>query len=92
MLRFEMCRSGLIGYRIVPEHDDVDRDRLDWALSEGSDPESAIVSLADEFDLVVLGETKPSLRDRIIGTVLTPILDGIEKPVIVVRDTAGDPV
>jgi len=72
--------------------DGVDRDRLDWALSEGSDPESAIVSLADEFDLVVLGETKPSLRDRIIGTVLTPILDGIEKPVIVVRDTAGDPV
>lgn len=66
--------------------DGVDRDRLDWELSDGSDPESAIVSLAEEYDLIVLGETEPSLRDRIIGTVLTPILDGIEKPVIVVRD------
>lgn len=64
----------------------IDRDRLDWELSEGSDPRTAIITLANEHDLIILGETEPSLRDRIIGTVLTPILDGIEKPAIIVRD------
>lgn len=66
--------------------DGVDRDRITWELSEGSDPEAAIVGLAEAYDLIILGETEPSLRDRIIGAVLTPILDSIEKPAIVVRD------
>lgn len=64
----------------------VDRDRIDWELSEGGDPESEIVALAADHDLLVLGETDPSLRDRIIGTVLTPILDAVEKPAVIVRD------
>jgi nucleotide-binding universal stress UspA family protein len=64
----------------------VDRDRLDWELAEGTDPRSAIVDAADEYDLLVLGETKPSLRDRIIGTTLTPILGDVDEPVVVVRD------
>lgn len=64
----------------------VDRDRLDWELSDEGDPRSAIVSLAAEYDLIIFGETEPSLRERIIGTVLTPILEEIEKPAIIVRD------
>jgi len=65
----------------------IDRDRLRWELSEGGDPQAGIAALAEEHDLVILGETEPSLRDRIIGTVLTPILDSIDVPAIVVRDT-----
>lgn len=64
----------------------VARDRLDWRLSEGGDPKAEIVALAAEYDLVILGETEPSLRDRILGTVLMPILDEIERPAIIVRD------
>lgn len=64
----------------------VDRDQVDWELSDGGDPKSEIVALAAEYDLLILGETEPSLRDRIIGTVLTPILDEITKPAIIVRD------
>lgn len=64
----------------------VDPDRLDWELSDESDPRNAIVGLADEYDLIILGETEPSLRERIIGTVLTPILEEIERPAIIVRD------
>lgn len=64
----------------------VTRDRIDWRLSEGGDPRAEIIGLTKEYDLVILGETKPSLRDRIIGTVLTPIIDEIEKPAIIVRD------
>lgn len=64
----------------------VERDRIDWKLSEGSSPKREIIDLVADYDLVVLGETEPSLRDRILGAVLTPILDEIEKPAIIVRD------
>ena len=65
----------------------ISRTRIRWELSESGDPQREIAALADEHDLVILGETEPSLRERIIGTVLTPILDSIEVPAIVVRDT-----
>ena len=65
----------------------ISRDRLHWELSESGDPQGEIAALAGEHDLVILGETEPSLRDRIIGTVLSPILDSIDAPAIVVRDT-----
>jgi len=64
----------------------VDRDRVDWRLSEGSDPRTDIVDLGTEYDLVVLGETDPSLRERIIGDVLSAIVDALEVPALVVRD------
>jgi nucleotide-binding universal stress UspA family protein len=66
--------------------DGIDRDRIDWTLSEGGAPKQEIIDLVAEHDLVILGETKPSLRDRILGAVLTPILDEIEKPALIVRD------
>jgi nucleotide-binding universal stress UspA family protein len=66
----------------------ISRDRLRWELSESGDPQGDIVGLAADHDLVILGETEPSLRERIIGTVLTPILDSVDVPAIVVRDTA----
>jgi nucleotide-binding universal stress UspA family protein len=64
----------------------VDRDRLDWRLSEGGDPRTDIVELGAEYGLVVLGETEPSLRERIIGDVLSGIIDALEAPSLVVRD------
>lgn len=66
--------------------DGVDRERIDWTLSEGGEPRREIVDLAAEYDLLVLGETEPSLRDRILGAVLTPVLEEIAQPAIVVRD------
>jgi nucleotide-binding universal stress UspA family protein len=65
----------------------IDRDRLRWELSESGNPQAAIVDLADGYDLVILGETEPSLRDRIVGTTLRSIFDSIDVPAIVVRDT-----
>jgi nucleotide-binding universal stress UspA family protein len=64
----------------------VDRDRLDWRLSEGEDPSADIVALGAEYDLVVLGETEPSLVDRIIGGLLGDIVDALETPALIVRD------
>jgi nucleotide-binding universal stress UspA family protein len=64
----------------------VDRDRLDWRLSTGGDPATDIVDLGAEYDLVVLGETEPSLRERIIGDVLSGIVDALAVPALIVRD------
>ncbi|MFC5367947.1 hypothetical protein [Salinirubrum litoreum] len=64
----------------------VDRDRVDWRLSEGEDPSADIVALGAEYDLVVLGETEPSLVDRIIGSFLGGVVDALETPALVVRD------
>lgn len=64
----------------------VDRDRIDWTLSEGDDAKSAIAELSASYDLLVLGETEPSLRDRILGTVLTSIIEAVDAPAIIVRD------
>lgn len=64
----------------------VDRSRLDRRLSEGGDPHGEIAALGGEHDLVVLGETEPSLRERIIGSFLTRVIDETEIPALVVRD------
>jgi nucleotide-binding universal stress UspA family protein len=64
----------------------VDRDRLDWRVGEGGDPQTDIVELGREYDLVVLGETEPSLRERIIGDVLSGIVDALDAPALIVRD------
>lgn len=64
----------------------VDRERIDWQLSEGGSPKRKIIELVADYDFVVLGEAEPSLRDRILGTVLTPVLEEIETPAIIVRD------
>ena len=64
----------------------VDRDRIDWRVSESGDPRNDIVDLGAEYDLVVLGETEPSLRERIIGDVLSGIVDALASPALIVRD------
>jgi nucleotide-binding universal stress UspA family protein len=66
--------------------DGVDRNRIDWQLSEGGSAKREIIDLVADYDFVVLGEAEPSLRDRILGAVLAPILEEIEKPAIIVRD------
>lgn len=65
--------------------DGVDRDRIDWKLSKGGSAKREIIALAADYDLLILGETEPSLRDRIIGAVVTPVIDEIEQPAIIVR-------
>ena len=38
-----------------------------------------------DFDVLVLGETEPSLRDRILGTVPAQVTADTEDPAFVVR-------
>ncbi len=64
----------------------VDRARIDQQLAEGADPRTAIAEVAAAYDLVVVGETEPSLRERIIGDRLLGIVDAVEAPTLIVRD------
>lgn len=65
----------------------VDEDRVDWQLTDSGDPQRDIIDRGADYDLIVFGESEPSLRDRIIGELLTPIVDEIDRPALIVRDT-----
>lgn len=64
----------------------IDPDRVDWQLSTGGDPQSDIAETSADYDLVVVGETEPSLRERIIGDILSGIIESVERPTLIVRD------
>lgn len=64
----------------------VDRNRIDFRLSEDGDPRQEIVSLGDDYDVLVLGETEPSLRERILGELLGQVTAETDDPTLVVRD------
>lgn len=72
------------------------RDRgLDTSLVEldaltADDPGDAIVDRAEAYDLVVLGETEPSVREILFGTVPERIVTMSDVPVIVVRHKDED--
>ncbi len=64
----------------------VDPGRIDRQLSVAGETGDDIVAQAGEFDVIVLGETEPSLRDRIRGAVQRRTLTATEIPVFVVRN------
>ena len=64
----------------------VDQERIDWQLADEDSPFDEIIELAQEYGLLVLGETKPSLRERIFGTVPSRVVDEVDKPAFIVRD------
>jgi nucleotide-binding universal stress UspA family protein len=64
----------------------IDQSRIDRRLSSGGDTRTEIVDLAREYDVVVFGETEPSLRERVMGDVLSRIVDEIDAPALIVRD------
>jgi nucleotide-binding universal stress UspA family protein len=61
-------------------------DRISQQLSEDDDVSRSIVELGEDFDVLVLGETEPSLRDRILGTVPAQVTADTENPAFVVRN------
>jgi nucleotide-binding universal stress UspA family protein len=61
-------------------------DRISRRLSEDDDVGRSIVDLGADFDVLVLGETEPSLRDRILGTVPAQVTADTEDPAFVVRN------
>lgn len=81
--RGEFLVRGAID-RLVQEG--ISRDRVDWELSDSGSPRDEIVRLGQNYDLLTLGETKPSLKDRILGSVPARIVDEVDTPAFVVRN------
>ena len=63
----------------------IDAGLLHFDAVSADDPGNAIVERAADFDLVVIGETKPSVREILFGSVPEQIVGTVEIPVIVVR-------
>ncbi len=64
----------------------LDAARIDRRRVETDDPAAAIREAAAGFDVVVIGESEPSLRDRILGATPTSVVDRTDAPTVVVRD------
>jgi nucleotide-binding universal stress UspA family protein len=64
----------------------VEPDRISRQLSTDDDVERSIVDLGNTFDLLVLGETEPSLRDRIFGSRPAQVTAGTDDPAFIVRN------
>ena len=61
-------------------------DRVNWQVDRGDSPGDKIVTTAQEYDVLIVGESEPSLRERILGRITGHVVDRVEKPVFVVRD------
>lgn len=60
-------------------------ERISWLQSETDSPANEIVRRAGDHDIVIIGESEPTLRKRILGDVPTRIIDQTGRPVLVVR-------
>ena len=60
-------------------------DLLELDSIAADDPADTIVEWASAYDLTVLGETKPSVREILFGTVPERILKTADVPIIIVR-------
>jgi len=82
--RGEMLLRGICA-RLADEG--VDPDRVEWRLDRGDSPSDAITAATQEFDLLVVGESEPSLRERIFGPTTGQVIERVSRPVLVVRDS-----
>lgn len=64
----------------------IDPNRIEWRVDRGSSPSDTIVGVAEEYDMLVVGESEPSLRERIFGRMTGQVVDRVTQPVLVVRD------
>jgi len=58
---------------------------LDLKTTAADDPATAVVEWSADYDLVVLGETEPSVREILFGSIPEQIVSGAHVPVVVVR-------
>lgn len=66
--------------------DGIDPDRVDWRQENAPSAKQGILSAADEYDLLVVGSSEPTLRERVLGDVTNDLVDGSPAPVLIVRN------
>ncbi|AKH97964.1 hypothetical protein [Halanaeroarchaeum sulfurireducens] len=63
----------------------IDSDRIEWEQSIEGERLEMILSRVPDFDFVVLGESDPSIRARIFGTVQARLAEETEKTQLTIR-------
>lgn len=63
----------------------VDSDRIRWQQSDRGSRVDTIVSEVSDHDFVVLGESEPTVRERIFGPVQSGITDRTDRPSLTIR-------
>ncbi len=64
----------------------VDTDRIDTSTVESESPIDDIVDAAQNHDVLIIGESEPSLVEHILGDLPTKVVRRSERPVLIVRD------
>lgn len=68
------------------QEDALDADRIGLELIPNASPTNTILDRAGDHDLMVLGETRPSVQDILFGTVPERIATSTDMPIVIVRD------
>lgn len=63
----------------------LDRDAISWVEPTAETQESKLLELAADHDFVVMGESEPSVRERVVGDLSNRVHDRTGKPVLTVR-------
>lgn len=71
--------------RELIEEGGVAAEQVETRLEVDDDPEKVVAEAADGHDVVLIGETEPSLRDTVLGDFARRLSDDTDTPVIVVR-------
>lgn len=66
--------------------DGIESERIEWTQERDFSPSEGILQAAEAYDLLVVGETEPSLRERLLGDVTNRIVAESPRPVLVVRN------
>lgn len=70
----------------------IEADRVQLDVRQAEDKLDAVVEAAHEHDGLVLGETRPSLADIVLGEAHERIAEGYEGPILVVRRSLEEDV
>lgn len=70
----------------LEDEEGIDPRRIDWRQEINSSVTDAISEAATVHDLLVMGETKPSLPERILGNVTNEVIEQSSDPLLIVRD------
>ncbi|MEZ3162693.1 universal stress protein [Halorubrum sp. RMP-47] len=70
----------------VGETEGIDPSRVDWRLERDTSTATAIVDASEDYDLLIVGESQPSLTDRILGDVTDEVIDRSTDPLLIVRE------
>lgn len=70
----------------LEDEEEIDPGRVDWRQERSGSVSDTIIETAGDYDLLVVGESEPSLTERILGNVTDKVIDQSSDPLLIVRN------